>query len=100
MENQLPKRKKIRLSDYDYSTPGAYFVTVCTANRKALFWATVIGQFKRFVSKQVGFPLWQKSFIDEIIRNEQHYLTTWQYIDNNPLKYSLEKQEKGVRNGQ
>lgn len=168
MENQLPKRKKIRLSDYDYSMPGAYFITVCTANRKALFWAnvgadnirpndiklsaigeiidyaiknipisyphinvdkycimpdhihlllvinadidgrmisaptvsTVIGQFKRFVSKQVGFPLWQKSFIDEIIRNEQHYLTTWQYIDNNHLKYSLEKQEKGARNGQ
>ena len=31
---ELPKRKPIRLPDYDYSTPGAYFVTICTKDRK------------------------------------------------------------------
>lgn len=41
MESQLPKRKTIRLPDYDYSLPGAYFITVCTKDRKALFWANV-----------------------------------------------------------
>ena len=30
----LPRRKHIRLPDYDYSTPGAYFVTICTENRR------------------------------------------------------------------
>ena len=25
----LPKRKQIRLPDYDYSAPSAYFVTAC-----------------------------------------------------------------------
>ena len=30
----LPKRKPIRIDNYDYSTPGAYFITVCTANRE------------------------------------------------------------------
>ncbi len=162
MENQLPLRKKIRLTGYDYSLPGAYFITVCTKDRKALFWAnvgadnirpngiklsvtgncvksaienipnkypyinvdkycimpdhihiiltinayadgriisaptvsTVIGQLKRIVSKQVGFSVWQKSFVDEIIRNEQHYLKVWEYIDNNYLKYILKKQER------
>ncbi len=34
----LPKRKPIRLPDYDYSSPGAYFVTVCTKDRQCLFW--------------------------------------------------------------
>lgn len=34
----LPQRKKNRLPDYDYSTPNAYFITICTANRKNLFW--------------------------------------------------------------
>ena len=37
----LPKRKNIRIEDYDYSTPGAYFITVCTANREKIFWNSV-----------------------------------------------------------
>lgn len=36
--NELPKRKPIRICDYDYSTPGAYFITVCVADRKAILW--------------------------------------------------------------
>ena len=34
---ELPKRKSIRLKDYDYSSNGAYFVTICTYNRECLF---------------------------------------------------------------
>ena len=34
---ELPKRKPTRLKGYDYSTPGAYFVTICTQNREQLF---------------------------------------------------------------
>ncbi len=30
----LPNRKDTRLSGYDYSAPGAYFVTICTKNRE------------------------------------------------------------------
>ena len=30
----LPKRKPTRLRSYDYSTPGAYFVTVCTHEKR------------------------------------------------------------------
>ena len=29
-------RKPNRLPDYDYSTPGAYFITICTEGRKLL----------------------------------------------------------------
>jgi REP element-mobilizing transposase RayT len=32
-------RKSIRLPEYDYSGPGRYFVTVCTADRRCLFGA-------------------------------------------------------------
>ncbi len=38
---ELPKRKQNRLTEYDYSSPGAYFITVCTADRKNLFWENV-----------------------------------------------------------
>ncbi len=36
MENELPKRKRNRLEDFDYSTEGAYFITVCTKDRKKI----------------------------------------------------------------
>lgn len=36
MENGLPKRKHPRLNDYDYSTTGAYFITICTQSRRCL----------------------------------------------------------------
>ena len=42
--NDLPKRKQIRSKDYDYSTLGAYFITVCTANREKLFWSDRRGE--------------------------------------------------------
>ena len=38
---EFPKRKRNRLTEYDYSTPNAYFITVCTDNRKNLFWKAV-----------------------------------------------------------
>ena len=34
---ELPKRKQIRLQQYDYSSNGAYFVTICTHEKKHLF---------------------------------------------------------------
>ena len=37
----LPKRKSNRLSHFDYRSPGAYFLTICTKDRKCLLWDTV-----------------------------------------------------------
>ncbi len=156
---ELPKRKSIRIGNYDYSTPGAYFITVCTANREKIFWngvgadtirpqnvplstagkiveqgilqiaehyenvvvdkycimpdhihmilriesyidgrmisaptvSTVVGSMKRWVSRQIDRPIWQKSFYDHGIRNQQDYDEIWQYIENNPLKYLPKK---------
>ncbi len=34
--HQHPIRQFIRLPDYDYTQPGAYFVTICTHERKPL----------------------------------------------------------------
>ena len=150
-----PKRKPNRIERYDYSTPGAYFITVCTTGREKLFWSavgadiirpqdvplspmgkiaeqgilqmaahyesisidhycimpdhihillriesdgdgrmvsaptvsTAVGSLKRWVSRQIGRPIWQKSFYDHAIRNQADYDEIWQYIENNPLKY-------------
>lgn len=33
-DSQLPKRKSIRLKNYDYTLDGYYFVTICTNDKK------------------------------------------------------------------
>ncbi len=38
---ELPKRKPTRLTAFDYSSTGAYFITICTHNRKKILWNTV-----------------------------------------------------------
>ena len=149
----LPKRKKNRLTNYDYSQNGAYFITICVNDRKPLLSSitvgadiirpnnvrltkigeivdfsiktipnhyegvfvdnyvimpnhihmiihiensggrmisapTIVAGMKRYVSKQIGKSIWQKSFYDHIIRDEYDYQTKWQYIDENPEKWS------------
>ena len=37
MDDKLPVRKNVRLGDYDYSSPGYYFVTICSKNHECLF---------------------------------------------------------------
>ena len=44
---ELPNRKQNRLTGYDYSTPNAYFITICTHNRKNLFWSDVVAAIGR-----------------------------------------------------
>ncbi len=157
--NNLPMRKRIRIENFDYSTPGAYFITVCAANREHIFWSDrrgelcspadillsdigtivdketqklntvyaavrvdkycimpdhihmilfidthadgrpqvaptisrVMKQFKGSVTKQVGRAIWQKSFYEHGIRNQQDYCEISEYIENNPLKYVLNR---------
>ena len=170
MEKELPKRKEIRLKQYDYSSPGAYFITICTENRKNYFWEgafypqrttedfagehssplqcsmrTIVGQivfdelkrwhktyssvslhayvimpnhihimvaiiadeygrpqvaptlermvkqFKGAVTKKIGCSIWQKSFIEHIVRNQNDYETRLNYMYNNPMRWYYDK---------
>ena len=51
----------------------------------------IVKQFKGAITKQIGRPIWQKSFYDHVIRNQQDYAEIWQYIENNPIKHSLNR---------
>lgn len=53
--------------------------------------STVIQQTKGYITKQIGFSVWQKLFYDHIIRGEKDYKEIWEYIDNNPLKWELDR---------
>ncbi len=48
--------------------------------------STIVGGMKRWASRQCGRPLWQKSFYDHVIRDDNGFLTRWNYIDTNPAR--------------
>ena len=162
----LPKRKRNRLENWDYSSNGAYFITICTFQRETILGRVVgaihespasgidltrigkivrdtvetlpqkfpeirlekyvvmpnhvhllllidrdprahrdaplqsgrslisqtIGFFKMNASKKAhaidpGIKLWQRSFHDHIIRNDEDFLRIWGYIETNPIKW-------------
>ena len=149
----LPKRKNNRLNNFDYGSKGAYFITICTRDRKNILCniveadtirpckivlsnygktvqeainripniyenvsvqkyaimpnhihiilkisnnngrmvsaPTVVAGMKRYVSKQCGVPIWQKSYYDHIIRDQEDYNEIWEYIENNPQKWIM-----------
>ena len=174
----LPKRKQIRLREYNDSTPGAYFVTICTNDRRCILsdivvgdgvldvpnvrlspygkivaetlreiektytWlaldryvimpnhihillrmedrgpgnglgtaparetgdgpsrtpaptnsrlAALISTMKRFTNKRCGAALWQRSYHEHVIRNENDYRQIWEYIDSNPVKWAEDR---------
>ena len=42
-EKELPQRKHPRLDNYDYGSAGAYFVTICTQNRRCVL-SRIVGR--------------------------------------------------------
>lgn len=54
----------------------------------------IINQMKGFVTKKVGFSIWQKSFYDHIIRNENEYQKICKYIEINPCKWEEDRYYK------
>jgi len=157
--NELPKRKRNRLESYDYSQNGAYFITICTKDKRKLLGtvgrddlgtpfvtlskqgsiaqknidlielhykctlvdkyiimpnhihmiivlsilhdgvprssrptavsiSSIVAAFKKFTAKEMGINIWQTSFHDHVIRDEEDYLRIWQYTDENPAKWA------------
>jgi REP element-mobilizing transposase RayT len=61
------------------------------ATRSAPALSRVIGQWKRYVSKLAGRPIWQRSFYDHIIRGEADYQEIQNYIEQNPAKWTEDR---------
>ena len=64
MEHNLPNRKRLRLFDFYYGTPGTYFITICTIDRQPLLSRTqydkatdsasvILSQHGKIVDKQL-----------------------------------------------
>ena len=58
--------------------------------------SAVVGSYKSYVSKMFhvehpGVTVWQRSFYDHIIRDENAYCEIKRYIQENPLKWDLDE---------
>jgi REP element-mobilizing transposase RayT len=64
---QNPLRKKIRLTEYDYSQNGAYFITLCSYNKECLF-----GEIKdeQMIMNDLGMIVFNEWLKSAAIRSE------------------------------
>jgi len=47
----------------------------------------IIAALKKMTNKENEFDMWQTSYHDHIIRDEDEYQRIWKYIDENPEKW-------------
>src|SRR5215207_6311609 len=59
MTDRLPVRKYPRIRGFDYSTPGMYFVTICTDGRVCLFGEVVDGEMRLSRFGEIAAAAWQ-----------------------------------------
>ena len=52
------RRRSIRLTGYDYSQAGAYFITICTTGRESLFGEVIAGQMRLNEAGAVAEQCW------------------------------------------
>ncbi len=70
MENNLPNRKPNRIKDYDYNQNGAYFVTICTQDRKHILSKIFVGTpLPGCPQKPATELLWHGKVANAIIMN-------------------------------
>lgn len=84
----------IRLQNWDYSSNGYYFVTICIKDKKDYLGEIVNNEMclseigtiaKKYWLEIPNHFSWQSQFYDHIIRNEKLYYYIRKYIKNNPI---------------
>lgn len=51
----------------------------------------IMQQYKGYVSKKIGYSIWQKLFYEHIIRNEKEYYRVKKYIQSNIINWEKDK---------
>ena len=59
-KTNLPQRRAMRLRNYDYSQPGAYFVTICVQHRECLFGTITDGKMRLNKIGQIVVERWNQ----------------------------------------
>jgi hypothetical protein len=108
-------RRSIRVKGYDYSSDGAYFVTICAQNvgadlcvcpdpielgehtgsplRRIVQWFKTMSTNEYIRNVKINHwprfdgKLWQRNYYEHIIRNDDELNRTRKYIINNPINW-------------
>ncbi len=54
---------------------------------------TVVRSLKTMVTKEIGESIWQASYYDRVIDSVEGYEEVWEYIEENPHKWIINKGE-------
>ena len=78
MENEFPVRKNLRLQEYDYNTPGAYFITFCTHNRRNIL-SSIVGAIQESPVSRLSIC---GMIVDSLIRSvpDRFHVTIDSYV--------------------
>lgn len=84
---EFAKRKSPRISDYNYSKPNYYFITICTENKKCIFGkAGNINQYGTIVKKCIEkiSGIYPQIMVDKyvIMPNHIHMILVIHSVDN------------------
>ena len=63
MNSQNHHRRSIRLKGYDYTRPGAYFVTICTYRREEIFGEVASGEMRLNPLGEIVREEWLKTAV-------------------------------------
>ena len=79
MKDNFPQRQHTRLKHYDYSTPGAYFITICTQNHRCLF-SHIVG--RRLAPAEIRYTIYGEIAKQQLFALEERYpsLTIAHYV--------------------
>ena len=70
MEDRFPQRKHPRMDHYDYSTAGAYYITICTHNRRCLL-SRIVG--RGLAPTEIQYSVYGKIAQEQLLLLEQRY---------------------------
>lgn len=62
--------------------------TPSPTNRRIPF---LVSTLKRLTNREIGRPIWQRSYYDHVVRNQADYDEIMQYIQNNPAAWAERK---------
>ena len=84
---QIEKRYiNVEIDEY-VIMPNHIHMILAVKNKRRVTISRIIKQYKAYVSKKIGYSIWQKSFYEHVIRNEKEYLNIKEYIQNNVVNW-------------
>ena len=97
LEQLFAHRKGIYLVNFVIMPDHVHFLLKLDGDVNGISISNLVGEFKRQASLRLrkwmsGGKIWQRSFFDRIIRNDQEYQRIYDYIEANPVNWEEDQE--------